>query len=67
MAGPRNAHDQVRAIVVNLANGKDIEQLGMQRAAIKLKNQLANPRADEKNGHEVPASRLGTLPMPRRL
>src|SRR5262249_11275861 len=50
--GPSDAHGQVGAVVLNLAHGKDVKQLGVQRPAKNLEYQVADPRTDEEDAHD---------------
>ena len=62
VAGPRDADGQLVVLAPDLAHGEDVEQLGVQRPAVELKDQLADTRSQDMHVHGTPAgSRLSGI------
>jgi hypothetical protein len=45
MAGARNADGELEVFALDFAAGEDIEKLRVNRASMKLEDQLGNPRS----------------------
>jgi hypothetical protein len=53
VSSPGDPDGQFVVLALDLANCQDIKQLGMQRSAIKLENQIAHPRSERIDTHEI--------------
>jgi len=52
VAGPRDAYRQLVILALNLAHGEDVEQLGVKRTPIELKDEIAHSRSQKINAHD---------------
>src|SRR5437764_14209056 len=55
MAGARDADDDFVVLVLDLARGEDVKQLGVQRPPVELKDQITDRRSDERKSHDTQA------------
>src|SRR5262249_10316773 len=66
VAGARDAHGQLVVLAADLAHGQDVEQLGVQRPPVELKDEVANRRSEEVHAHGCPAPPPGPAPRTGR-
>src|SRR5215831_12276056 len=55
VAGARDADNDLVVLVLDLARGENLKQLGVQRTPVKLKDQIADRRSDKRKSHDTQA------------
>src|SRR5207249_2106006 len=65
VAGPGDANRQLIVLPLNPAQSEDVEQLGVQRPPVELKDQIRDSRSDQMEVHDGTARPLPGNVVPR--